>query len=97
MRKWTQGIKQTLSERIQIETENAYRQEINEANPSSEPFTGQFSAEQQRIVDKRATAAEGVELEKSYEEAIKKAKFLIKLAIPKAFIEAKQKENRQKL
>ena len=45
MRKWTQGIKQNLSERIKVEVENAYRQEINDANPSAEPFTGQFSAE----------------------------------------------------
>ena len=48
-------------------------------------------------MEKRITAQFDVELEKSYEEAIKKAQFLIKLAIPKAFLEARQKENMQKL
>ena len=48
-------------------------------------------------MEKRTTAQFDVELEKSYEEAIKKAQFLIKLAIPKAFLEARQKENMQKL
>ena len=97
MRKWTQGIKLTLSESIKVEVENAYRKEINDANPSSEPFTGQFSDDQQKIVDKRTTVEFDIQLEKSYEEAIKKAKFLVKLAIPKAFQEAKAKEQMQKL
>ena len=42
MRKWTQLIKLSLSERIKIEEELALRNEINEANPSAEPFTGPF-------------------------------------------------------
>jgi hypothetical protein len=45
MRKWTQQVKLSISERTAKEADEAYRQEVNEANPSAEPLTGAFNEE----------------------------------------------------
>ena len=45
MRKWTQQIKLSISERTAAEAEEAFRKEHNEANPSADPLTGQLSEE----------------------------------------------------
>ena len=42
MRKWSNLVKQNLVERINKEEDEKLRQEINEANPSSPPFSGDF-------------------------------------------------------
>ena len=85
MRKWTQKVKLNLSERLTNEVEVKLRAEITAANPSKDPFTDQFNEEQQSIVDSRLTELFDKQLPENYEEALKKARFLIKLTIPRAF------------
>ena len=51
MRKWTQKVKLNLSERVTAEVEKKMRKEITAANPSKEPFSGQFDAEQKATVE----------------------------------------------
>ena len=62
MRKWTQQIKLTISENIRKQTEEAVRNEINEANPSAEPFTGPFNEEQKQIIEEKSNAKFDLEL-----------------------------------
>lgn len=45
MRKWTQKVKLTISERVKVEVETQLRDEITAANPSKEPFTDPFNEE----------------------------------------------------
>ena len=45
MRKWTQQIKLSISERTVVEAEAAFRKEYSEANPSSDPLTGPLNEE----------------------------------------------------
>ena len=85
MRKWTQKVKLNLSERLTNEVEVKLRAEITAANPSKDPFTDQFNEEQQSVVDSRLTELFDKQLPEKYEEALNKARFLIKLAIPRAF------------
>ena len=89
MRKWTQKVKLNLSERLTTEVETKLREEVTAANPSKEPFTDQFNEEQKITIEQRFNEQFDKELPEKYTEAIKKAKFLIKMAIPRTFREAK--------
>ena len=48
MRKWTQFIKQQISERVKKEVETAYAQELAASNPSAQDggFKGTFNPAQ---------------------------------------------------
>ena len=70
MRKWTQQVKLSISERTAKEADEAYRQEVNEANPSAEPLTGAFTEEQKAIVEERANTKFDEELNKTYAEVV---------------------------
>lgn len=52
MRKWTQQIRLTLSEKIKQEVETKYRLELSEADPDH-PFTGEFTPEHCEQIEKR--------------------------------------------
>ena len=58
--------------------------ELNEANPD-EPFTAQFTDEHREQIENRITEKYDVMLAEAYDGVIKKAEFLIKLAISKSF------------
>ena len=45
MRKWTQQLRLSISEKANAEEEEKFRQEYNKAHPSAEPLTGQLSDE----------------------------------------------------
>jgi hypothetical protein len=91
MRQWTQKVKLTVSERITAEVELALREELTLADPNRTPSTEPFNEEQKKTIDERFTEKFDKEIEEKYQEVIKKAKFLVKLAVPKPFIEAKKK------
>lgn len=97
MRKWTQKVKLNLSERLKIEVEEKLREEITAANPSKEPFTEQFNEEQKNTIETRFNEQFDKQLPEKYEEAIKKSRFLIKMAIPRAFKEAKHQQLMEKV
>ena len=90
MRKWTQKVKLNLSERVKADVERKFRKEITQANPSQEPFTGQFSDEQKAKVEERFDEQFDREVKAKYDEVTKKASFLVKLAIPQVFKDAKK-------
>ena len=92
MRKWTQQIRLALSEKIKEEVETKFRLELSEANPD-EPFTGDFSDEHREQIEKRIAEKYDVQLIEAYDESVKKAQFLLKLNIPKSFMEEKEKES----
>ena len=92
MRKWTQQVKLSISERTAKEADEAYRQEVNEANPSAEPLTGAFNEEQKAIVEERANTKFDEELKKTYAEVVQKAEALIKLQIPASYKAKKGKQ-----
>ena len=94
MRKWTQQIKLSISERTAAEAEEAFRKEFNEANPSSDPLTGQLNAEQKQIVDERGTAKFEEELKSTYAQVVKKAELLLKLQVPDVYKTATKKQGR---
>ena len=85
MRKWTQQIKLKLVERIHKKIIEAFRKEVDQANPSAPPFTAPLNEEQRAIVDKRTDEQFNKDLIDEYDEVIKKAVFLIKLSLPQAF------------
>lgn len=85
MRKWTQQIKLTISERTAAEAEEAFRQEYNTAHPSADPLTGQLSQEQKSVVEDKSNLKFDEELKKTYEGVVAKARSLIKLQLPAAF------------
>lgn len=85
MRKWTQSIKLTISERTAADAEQAFRDSWNEANPSQDPITGMLSAEQRAEVDKKAFAAFEEQLDKTYADVVEKAKLLLILQVPEAY------------
>jgi hypothetical protein len=45
MRKWSNLLKASISERIGKEEEDAFRKEFNEKNPSQAPFTETLNEE----------------------------------------------------
>ena len=90
MRKWTQKVKLNLSERVKADVERKFRKEITQANPSQEPFTGQFSEEQKAKVEERFDEQFDREVKAKYDEVAKKASFLVKLSIPQVFKDAKK-------
>ena len=85
MRKWTQQIKLNISERTAVEAEEAYRKEVNDANPSAEPLTGSLSDEQKRIVEERSNTKFDEDLKTTYDGVVQKAYLLIKLQVPSAY------------
>ena len=68
-----------------MEVKTAFRNEINEANPSAEPFTGPFSDEQNEIIEQQQRVKFEQELEKTYLGVVDKARTLLKLQVPAAF------------
>ena len=88
MRKWTQKVKLNISERVKVDVETQLRDEITAANPSKEPFTDPFNEEQTELVEKRFQEKFDHEVEVVYKQVISKAHFLIKLAVPRSFLEA---------
>ena len=85
MRKWTQKIKLDISERIAKEVEQAFRDEINEANPSAEPFTAPLSDEQKATVEDKTTTKFDQEVQKTYDGVVQKANSLVRLAVPSQY------------
>ena len=77
MRKWTQQLRLSISEKSNADEEEKFRQEYNKAHPSAEPLTGQLSEEQKSIVNERANERFEKEVKESYEEVVKKAELLI--------------------
>ena len=59
------------------------RAAINDANPSAEPFTGAFDEAQKKELNQKQMVIFDKNLEDAYISSIEKAKFLIKLAVPK--------------
>ena len=90
MRKWTQQVKLTISERLAQEVDQAYRTEVNEANPSADPLTGPLNDEQKQIVEDRVYAKFDEEIKKTYEGVVSKAEVLLKLQVPDAYKEKKR-------
>ena len=90
MRKWTQFIKLKISERVKKEVQQAYVKELNEENPSQVASTGSLNDEQKQIVETRTNEKFDKELQLKYAEVVDKAKFLIKLQVPKAFSDAQK-------
>lgn len=66
MRKWTQFIKLTISENTMKAASEKMKEELAEKNPSS-GFSGQFSEEEKREVEKRSNAAFDKELIEKYD------------------------------
>ena len=54
MRKWTQQIKLTVSERVNKEVEKAFRDGHHRAHPSEPELTGPLNEEQKAIVDEKS-------------------------------------------
>ena len=92
MRKWTQKVKLTLSERITVEVEHKLREEIRAASADKKPFIDPLSDEQRQTVDDQTYEQLEKEIKETYNEVIQKAKFLSKLALPKQFIEVIKNE-----
>ena len=91
MRKWTSKVKLTLSESIKVETEAAFMKELAEANVSKEQQSpAELTDEQKSELQKRADTEFDKQLPLQYDQVIRKAKFLVKLAVPLAIREAKK-------
>ena len=90
MRKWTQFIKLQISESVKKKVQDDFAKEISDSNPSAEPFNGSFSEQQKEQIENRSNQQFDVELQQKYGEVVTKAKFLIKLQLPEAFIEAQK-------
>lgn len=82
MRKWTQQIRLTTSERVQQEVEQAFREAWNKAHPSEAPLTGQLSEAQKQEVEAQFEAKYQTELKDVYDEVVRKAELLITLQTP---------------
>lgn len=91
MRKWISGLKLELVEKIKAEVEEKMRAEILEANPSGEQ-SSDFTDEQKKAIEKSTNELLDQRINEKFEDVINKAKFLIKLAIPQAFIDFKGRE-----
>ena len=61
------------------------RSQIDKENPDAEPHSGVFSSEELLRVESRESELYDVKLKEQYDNAFLKAKFLIKLAIPRQF------------
>ncbi len=86
MRRWTQSVKQTISERTTIEADEALRKAWNQANPSKEPLTGPLNDEQKNQVDRDGNAKFEKELQEAFDEVVEKAEFMLKLEVPSLYL-----------
>ena len=89
MRKWSQTIKLNLSERIKEDVEKQYRLELSKDDPTN-PFSGQFSEQDQEEVEQRIKSKYDSQLSLAYEDCLNKAQILLKLCIPGASIQEKK-------
>ena len=83
MRKWTQKVKSQLSERISVEIEQKLREEIRAATVEKKPYTDPLNDEQRMTIDNRTNEQLEKDIIVQFQEVIQKAKFLIKLSLPK--------------
>ena len=93
MRRWTQSVKQTISERTTIEADAALRSAWNQANPSKEPLTGPLSNEQKNQVDQEGNAKFEKELLKAFDEVVEKAELMLRLEAPSLYRTTKSKNS----
>ena len=74
MRKWTQFIKQQLSESVKKQIEEVVAKEINDSNPSiKDSFKGTFNESQKQDIERRFEASFDIAVQKTYTEVINKA------------------------
>ena len=90
MRKWTQTIRLTLSEKIKEEIEKNYRLELSAADPAN-PFTEAFNSEHREVIEKRSNEKYDQQLSEAYDECLKKARLLLRLCVPESFFSEKNK------
>ena len=90
MRKWTQTIRLTLSEKIKEEVEKNYRLELSAADPAN-PFTDAFSSDHREVIEKRINEKYDSQLSEAYDECLKKARLLLRLCVPESFFNEKNK------
>ena len=94
MRKWTQFIKQQISERVKKDEEATYKLELVKQNRSSlnskSVNQDQISEQQKEVLKARIMQKEDEAVNLAFEEVVNKAKFLVKLQVPKVFLEASQ-------
>jgi hypothetical protein len=82
MRKWTQQVKLTTSERVQQETDKKFRETWEKAHPSEDPLSGQLSEEQKQEVESQFESKYPEEIKKVYDEVVNKASLLITMKLP---------------
>ena len=90
MRKWTQKVKQVVSERIDAKLKQIMR---SECNLEGKLFNLEENEEQREEYQRRNNEWFDSEIDKVYEEVLQKARFLVKLSVPLIFQEAKMKKD----
>ena len=85
MRKWTSKAKLVVSERIEADLRKKMGEEYTLAGKQLDL---EQDAEAKQQFEERSNQLFEIEIEKTYEEVFKKARFLGKLAVPSVFREA---------
>ena len=92
MRKWTQKVKLVVSERIEQKLKEIMRAECN---LDGKLFQLEDNEEQREEFESRKNAWFDGEIDRVYDEVVKKSRFLIKLSVPQIFKEAKMRKDQE--